>query len=199
MIYVKQFVDTAPPEPRDSHAPPRLSKTELPEVPKEEVQKFHPETLRSSRSGSQEVPKENCNYTDGNQTENSYTDPSIHLSYCPKVERAVIEADVREQIDYPRLAESYPYDDPDSILQLICDILCSTSESIKIGNEQIPASKVKERYRRLDFEHVTYVMDSLRETTTKIKNIRGYLLTALYYAPLTIGPYYAAAVRHDFG
>ena len=198
-IYVKQFVDTAPPEPRDSHAPPRLSKTELPEVPKEEVQKFHPETLRSSRSGSQEVPKENCNYTDGNQTENSYTDPSIHLSYCPKVERAVIEADVREQIDYPRLAESYPYDDPDSILQLICDILCSTSESIKIGNEQIPASKVKERYRRLDFEHVTYVMDSLRETTTKIKNIRGYLLTALYYAPLTIGPYYAAAVRHDFG
>ena len=123
----------------------------------------------------------------------------IHLSYCPKVERAVIEADVREQIDYPRLAESYPYDDPDSILQLICDILCSTSESIKIGNEQIPASKVKERYRRLDFEHVTYVMDSLRETTTKIKNIRGYLLTALYYAPLTIGPYYAAAVRHDFG
>ena len=199
MIYVKQFVDTAPPEPRDSHAPPRLSKTELPEVPKEEVQKFHPETSRSSRSGSQEVPKENCNYTDGNQTENSYTDPSIHLSYCPKVERAVIEADVREQIDYPRLAESYPYDDPDSILQLICDILCSTSESIKIGNEQIPASKVKERYRRLDFEHVTYVMDSLRETTTKIKNIRGYLLTALYYAPITIGPYYAAAVRHDFG
>lgn len=176
MIYVKQFVDTAPPEPRDSHAPPRLSKTELPEVPEEEVQKFHPETSRSSRSGSQEVPKENCNYTDGNQTENSYTDPSIHLSYCPKVERAVIEADVREQIDYPRLAESYPYDDPDSILQLICDILCSTSESIKIGNEQIPASKVKERYRRLDFEHVTYVMDSLRETTTKIKNIRGYPL-----------------------
>ena len=41
------------------------------------------------------------------------------------------------------------------------------------------------------------MLDSLRETTTKIINIRAYLLTALYNAPLTIGPYYSAAVRHD--
>ena len=111
----------------------------------------------------------------------------------------MIEADVREQIDYARLADSYPYDDPESILELICDVLCSTADTIRIANENIPTPKVQERYRRLDFEHVTYVMDSIRETTTKIKNIRGYLLTALYYAPITIGPYYAAAVRHDFG
>ena len=199
MIYVKQFVDSVPPEPGESHAQLGNPKTELQEVPKAEVLKFQSETSRSFETGSQEVPKENCNYTDGNQTDNSYTDPSIHPSYCPKVERAVIEADVREQIDYPRLAESYPYDDPESILELICDVLCSTAETVRIGNENVPTPKVQERYRRLDFEHVTYVMDSLRETTAKIKNIRGYLLTALYYAPLTIGPYYAAAVRHDFG
>ena len=199
MIYVKQFVDSAPSAPGESHAQLGNPKTELQEVPEAKVLKFQPETSKSSETGSQEVPKENCNYTDGNQTDNSYTDPSIHPSYCPKMERAVIEADVREQIDYPRLAESYPYDDPESILELICDVLCSTSDTIRIANENIPTPKVQERYRRLDFEHVTYVMDSLRETTTKIKNIRGYLLTALYYAPLTIGPYYAAAVRHDFG
>ena len=67
-------------------------------------------------------------------------------------------------------------------------VLCSTADTIRIANENIPTPKVQERYRRLDFEHVTYVMDSIRETTTKIKNIRGYLLTALYYAPITIGP-----------
>ena len=39
----------------------------------------------------------------------------------------------------------------------------------------------------------------MKETTSKIKNIRAYLLTALYNAPITIGPHYAAAVRHDFG
>ncbi|MBQ3405880.1 MAG: hypothetical protein IJH11_01395, partial [Lachnospiraceae bacterium] len=199
MISVKQFVETVSNAPKGKFASPRLPKTGSQEDSKEEVQTSQKETSRLPENGSAEFPKRETNYTDTSNTDNSYTDPSIHPSYCPKVERAVIEADVREQIDYPRLIESYPYDDPDSILQLICDILCSTSESIKIGNEQIPASKVKERYRRLDFEHVTYVMDSLRETTTKIKNIRGYLLTALYYAPLTISLYYAAAVRHDFG
>ena len=42
-------------------------------------------------------------------------------------------------------------------------------------------------------------IDSMSQTTTKINNIRAYLLTALYNAPITIGPYYSAAVRHDFG
>ena len=32
-----------------------------------------------------------------------------------------------------------------------------------------------------------------------IRNIRAYLLTTLYNAPLTMGPYYSAAVRHDTG
>ena len=199
MIYVKQFVETVPNAPKGKSASPRLPKTGSQEDSKEEAQTSQNETSRLPENGSAEFPKRETNYTDTSNTENSYTDPSIHPSYCPKVERAVIEADVREQIDYPRLAESYPYDDPESILELICDVLCSTADTIRIANESIPTSKVQERYRRLDFEHVTYVMDSIRETTTKIKNIRGYLLTALYYAPITIGPYYAAAVRHDFG
>ena len=199
MIYVKQFVETVPNAPKGKSASPRLPKTGSQEDSKEEAQTSQNETSRLPENGSAEFPKRETNYTDTSNTENSYTDPSIHPSYCPKVERSVIEADVREQIDYPRLAESYPYDDPESILELICDVLCSTADTIRIANESIPTSKVQERYRRLDFEHVTYVMDSIRETTTKIKNIRGYLLTALYYAPITIGPYYAAAVRHDFG
>ena len=198
MIYVKQFVETVSKAPKGKSASPRLPKTGSQEDSKEEVQASQNETSRLPESGSAEFPKRETNYTDTSNTDNSYTDPSIHPSYCPKVERAVIEADVREQIDYPRLAESYPDDDPESILELICDVLCSTAEAVRIGNENVPTPKVQERYRRLDFEHVTYVMDSLRETTAKIKNIRGYLLTALYYAPITIGPYYAAAVRHDF-
>ena len=104
---------------------------------------------------------------------------------------------VREQIDYPLLALSYPGDDPDCILELICDVLSSSSPGIKIGGETIPTAKVQTRFRRLQCDHVAYVLDSLRETTTKIINIRAYLLTALYNAPLTIGPYYSAAVRHD--
>ena len=198
MIFVKQFTQTEKPALWDQSDHFRLRKIRSQEVENAEVQTSeNPKSrLRESRRADfGETDRINNNQ---NKTENSYTDPSIHPSYCSKVERAVIEADVREQIDYPRLAESYPYDDPESILELICDVLCSTADTIRIANQNIPTPKVQERYRRLDFEHVTYVMDSLRETTAKIKNIRGYLLTALYYAPITIGPYYAAAVRHDF-
>ena len=68
-----------------------------------------------------------------------------------------------------------------------------------IGGEVLPAETVKRRFQQLDSGHIRYVVESLRQTTTKINNIRAYLLTALYNAPVTIGPYYSAAVRHDFG
>ncbi len=193
MIYVKQFVETVPPTPRGKSASSRLPKTGSQEVSKEEVQTSQNETSRLPERGSADFPKEDASYSNNNQTENSYTDPSIH----PPDDREMEER-VREQIDYPLLAQQYPYDDPDCILQLICDVLTSTAETIRIGNENIPTPKVQTRYRRLTFEHAAYVLDSMRETTTKIYNIRAYLLTALYNAPLTIGPYYAAAVRHDF-
>lgn len=193
MIYVKQFVETVPPTPRGKSASSRLPKTGSQEVSKEEVQTSQNETSRLPERGSADFPKEDASYSNNNQTENSYTDPSIH----PPDDREMEEI-VREQIDYPLLAQQYPYDDPDCILQLICDVLTSTAETIRIGNENIPTPKVQARYRRLTFEHAAYVLDSMRETTTKIYNIRAYLLTALYNAPLTIGPYYAAAVRHDF-
>jgi len=92
---------------------------------------------------------------------------------------------------------TYMDDTPDCILGLICDVLCSTSPGTRIGGETIPTPKVQTRFRELRFEHVAYVLDRLAETTTDIRNIRAYLLTALYNAPLTIGPYYAAAVRRD--
>ena len=126
--------------------------------------------------------------------EKSYIDPSIY-----RPDRSEIEDEVREQIDYELIVEQYPYDDPECILELICEVLSSNAESIKIGSENLPGGKVKERFRRLNQEHIAYVLDALRENTTQIKNIRAYLLTALYNAPLTIGHYFAAAVRHDFG
>ena len=53
------------------------------------------------------------------------------------------------------------------------------------------------RFRRLRFAHTAYVQDALENTTSEIKNIKAYLLTALYNAPLTIGPYYSARVKYD--
>ena len=190
-IYVKKFS----PDP-----PPQGEKSGLPRQPQNGGLDSAKAELRSAAScrsghtenGGAERQKPAGSYIENNYPESSYTDQSI----VPEEVEQLTEA-VREQIDYPLLALSYPGDDPDCILELICDVLTSSAPGIKIGGETIPTAKVQTRFRRLQFDHVAYVLDSLRETTTKIINIRAYLLTALYNAPLTIGPYYSAAVRHD--
>ena len=107
--------------------------------------------------------------------------------------------EVRDQIDYAVLKRNHPYDEVDSLLELLVDVLSSTGPTIRIGGENLPTAAVQERFQQLDSSHIEYILDSLKSTTTKIHNIRAYLLTALYHAPVTIGPYYSAAVRHDFG
>ena len=91
------------------------------------------------------------------------------------------------------------FDDVENRLEHIVDVISSIASTMRIGGEVLPVDAVKRRFRQLDSEHIKYVIDSLQQTTTKINNIRAYLLTALYNAPITIGPYYSAAVRHDFG
>ena len=197
IIYVKQFTQTELPplpSPSDQCADSRLRETRSLENGKVEVQTSEKPKSRHRESRSADFGETEGNDNNKNNTDSSYTDPSI-----PQSDGWEMEQSVREQIDFPLLAAQYQYDDPECILQLICDILCSTAETIRIGNENIPTARVQTRFRRLTFEHIAYVLDSMKETTTKIKNIRAYLLTALFYAPVTIGPYYAAAVRHDFG
>lgn len=106
---------------------------------------------------------------------------------------------MKELIDYDLLRKDYPCDEVESLLELMVEIVSSTAPTIRIGGDTLPTEAVKDRFWRLDRSHIEYIMDSLKNTTTKIHNIRAYLLTALYNAPVTIGPYYSAAVRHDFG
>ena len=115
------------------------------------------------------------------------------------IDRCEVREEVKESIEYEHLRQELPYDDVESLLELIVDVLSSTASTTRIGGEVLPVDAVRQRFRQLDSEHIKYVIDSLRQTTTKINNIRAYLLTALYNAPITIGPYYSAAVRHDFG
>ena len=56
---------------------------------------------------------------------------------------------------------------------------------------------VKSRFMKLDSGHIQYVMECLKENTTEVRNIKQYLLAALYNAPGTISSYYSAKVNHD--
>ena len=85
----------------------------------------------------------------------------------------------------------------DELAALMAETCASRRESIRIAGEDLPLQEVRERFLSLNGEHVRYVLESLDETTSRVRNIRQYLLTALYNAPLTISSYYEALVRHD--
>lgn len=50
---------------------------------------------------------------------------------------------------------------------------------------------------KLDAEHIRFVLDCMKENTTKIRNIKQYLRAVLFNAPSTIGNYYTSLVAHD--
>ena len=77
------------------------------------------------------------------------------------------------------------------------ETVCSTKKTIRVAGTDYPAEVVRSRFMKLDMEHIKFVFDCLKENTTKIRNIKQYLLTTLYNAPTTIGNYYSALVQHD--
>ena len=85
----------------------------------------------------------------------------------------------------------------DEIAELIVDTVCSARKTIRIAGDDYPAEVVKSRFMKLDSSHVQYVMGCMRENTTYVRNIKKYLLAALYNAPVTISNYYSSLVQHD--
>ena len=77
------------------------------------------------------------------------------------------------------------------------ETVCSTKKYIRVAGADYPAEVVRSRLLKLDMEHIRFVFACLKENTTKIRNIKQYLLTTLYNAPTTIGNYYSALVQHD--
>lgn len=189
-IYVKRFTTR--------QVPPTVSEP-FPEVENSDVQKSDFPTSRSRKSRPQEVGKTDANNTEYNHPDFIQPDPSTYPPIPTETDRCGLMERIKENIDYPYLCQSCPQDDVDSLLELIVDVLTSTASTVRIGGMMMPVGTVKRRFMELDSSHIEYVLDAMKQTTTKIHNIRAYLLTALYNAPVTIGPYYSATVRHDFG
>ena len=76
-------------------------------------------------------------------------------------------------------------------------VVCSEQEFIRIGGDRKPLSVVKSQFLKLDSEHMRFVLHCMKENTSKVLNMRQYLLAVLYNAPLTISNYYSSLVQHD--
>lgn len=115
-------------------------------------------------------------------------------------ERRSYENYFRKVLEIDLLMQQYPYDHEtlQEILDLLVDTVCTKREYIRIASDDRPREVVKSRLMKLDSSHIQYVLDCMKENTTEVRNIKQYLLAALYNAPGTISSYYAAKVNHDF-
>jgi hypothetical protein len=181
------------------------------EVSETNLKEFTNETSESLESKPQEVCKINPNYTDYNQSESRYTElnqterdnpiiPSGKVGIDRIDEMNIVREYLRESIEYDALIGQRCFGDRkiiDEIVEVMVDAITSKSETIRINGEDIPKNVVQSRFEKYDMELIQYVCECLRNNTTKVKNIRSYLLTTLYNAPTTISSYYQAEVNHD--
>ena len=150
----------------------------------------------------QEVRKSHGSNTDNNDTDNRYTENPIYPGRDEEEMRArmICKSFFEDQIEYNYLLDQYPYERETirGILDLLVDTYCSKRKYIRVAGDDKPADVVKSQIAKLNSSHIQYVMDCLKENTTDVRNIKQYLLAALYNAPTTISPYYQAKVNHDF-
>ena len=106
---------------------------------------------------------------------------------------------IKDNIEYDALKERYPLDAEliDGIVEMMTEVTVSTNDYIVIASNSFPKEVVKSRFLKLNFSHLEYVMSCFKSNTTKVKNIKKYLLASLFNAPSTINGYYTAEVNHD--
>ncbi|MCZ1624165.1 DUF6017 domain-containing protein [Enterococcus faecium] len=106
---------------------------------------------------------------------------------------------ILENIEYAYLIQDRSIDREqlDEIVDLMLETVCTARKTIRVAGDDYPAELVKSKYMKLTGEHIRFVLDCLRENTTKVRNIKQYLRAMLFNAPSTISSYYTALVAHD--
>ena len=199
MIYVKQFVIQDVQKCKNYTSEEKLV---IPEVKKLHVLKCRKDMSRSEEITLPEVKKIHTNKNNINNTDFSNTKSNLIVSGNDGM-GSDVEAYtelIRENLDMDILRERYPYDQEllNGIFDLILETVLCKSESIVIASNRYPTAVVKSKFLKLNSSHIEYVIDCFKANTTKVHNIKKYLLATLFNAPTTMSGYYQAEVNHDF-
>ncbi len=198
-IYVMNFL-----------VPESSSVTDDENVDQEEVKTSEKGKSGVPEMGSQDFRKEELIKTDIPKTEliktekkeiiNQSINPSRHNILEDKSKEIDRWMEFREifkkNMDYDLLIQRDPEMIPE-ILEIMIETACSKVKSFSINGAQIPAERVRERLMKLNSMHIEYALDALNQNTSKIQNIRAYLLATIYNAPKTINSYYQTLANHD--
>ena len=204
---------------KESNLTSGSKKSELPEVKEPDFKRENNLTSASKETGLQEVKGFAPNYNNTNYNNQNHTD----MNYPNPINQSVGGVDsagtqgkadtidvidetgaymalIRDNLEYEHHMRYDQYGDKEmyeEIYETVCDVVCVKRRTIRINGEDYPYELVKSRFLKLNSGHVAYVMGCMKETTTKITNIRAYLITALYNAPSTMSHYYQQEVQHD--
>lgn len=177
IIYVKDFT--------------RFRKAELMDSDKWNSVILHTGTLDNRKSET--------NKTEKNNTESNKTNPILSGADKDMDERTSYRNYLNSQLDMEIMYERYPYDREtlDAIMDLMLDVVCSKRKTIRIAGDDKPVNVVKSQFLKINSMHLEYVMDCMKKNPAKVRNIKQYLLAAIYNAPLTMQSYYQAWVNND--
>ena len=144
--------------------------------------------------------------TDFNETDNILSNPS-HLSVRKTAgmidmveEMEAYRKIIRENISYECFEDSRyrQQEEVDELVELMVEVMVMPDNStVRIGGVDKPVVIVKNRFMKVEHGHIEYVVGCLEKNTSKVGNIRAYLLTTLYNSTMTIENYYRAEVNHD--
>lgn len=163
------------------------------------------------RSGTPGMGCPDCLREAPNQTERNQTELNhIHrvLPQPPRTSGGAgmdeirwMKTELRENIDYEGLLRDCPWDRDlfDGYVDLMTEAACRPGGTVRVCGQEMPAAAVRDRFLRLEREHILYVRDRLCHAAGKIANIKAYTLAALYNAPATMSQYYASLVARDMG
>ena len=177
IIYVKDFT--------------RFRKAELLDSEKQNSVILHTGTLDNRKSET--------NKTEKNNTESNKTNLILSGADKDMDERTSYRNYLNSQLDMEIMYERYPYDREtlDAIMDLMLDVVCSKRRTIRIAGDDKPVNVVKSQFLKINSMHLEYVMDCMKKNPAKVRNIKQYLLAAIYNAPLTMQSYYQAWVNND--
>ena len=195
-----------PPQPgqgKPKQENPVLDSPVLGTPKQEEPEQGNPAQLNTKKSSNQGLNTDLSNTEVSNPIQsNPYEDElqaADGMGTDTRSSREIYREIILENIEYRHLVQNNQIDRErlDELVELIVDTVCSARKVIRIAGDDYPAEVVKSRFMKLDSSHIEYVLSSMQENTTYVRNIKKYLLAALYNAPSTISSYYTSLVNHD--
>lgn len=148
-----------------------------------------------------EMAEAHSNHTDTNKTDFSDTEiPSYPDGKEGRSEKHSYDSYLWDALEMDALLNDSPAD-RDLIMELyglVSDTVHSRRRTIRIGGDDKPFAVVRAQFMKLTRDHLVYVLESMKSNTTLVRDMKQYLLTALYNAPLTLNSHYASRVSHDF-